>query len=140
MTEAIRTVRSYLAIVRVACLGAFLFVASCSSATDPASATLRVRNAGITPLLDLRVGFERATIDFGDVAAGATTEYRASNGGVYGYSSFRFTHEGAQVEQPVIDFVGEVPLEGRRFTYVLKLMTTIEGEPFITIQSVTRDR
>lgn len=101
---------------------------------------MRIHNAGSIALTDLRVGFPEVTLDFGDVAPGASTEYHASHGGVYAYSSFRFTHDGAQVVQPVIDFVGEEPLQGRQFTYTLELLTTVEGEPFISIRSVRKDR
>lgn len=120
-------------------LAVALLLAACSRSTDPSSALLRVHNAGTIELLDLRVIFPDTAVSFGAVATGATTDYRLVPGGVYRYAAFSFTHQGAGVGQPVDDWVGEVPLEGRRFTYTLQLMTTAQGQPGIAILSVAKD-
>jgi hypothetical protein len=80
---------------------------------------LRVRNSGPADALALRVQFPDATVDFGDVRAGATSDYRAVPGGVYGYAAYRVRLEGKAVDVPVIDWVGEKPLPDGSYTYVL---------------------
>lgn len=124
----------------VALLGLGILSAGCALFTGPSSTSLRIRNEGTSPLLALRVIFPETAISFGDVAGGATTDYRTVPGGAYRYSAFTFTHEGQAVSQLVDDWVGEVPLEGRRFTYRLKLFTNSQGEPGIAILGVAKDR
>ena len=100
---------------------------------------LRVTNAGSQPLLALRVLFPDTMISYGDVAAGTTSGYVDVPGGVYEYSAFIFAYNGSEVTQRVEDFVGEIPMKGRRFTYVLEF-AVIGSEPGILIKSVTKDR
>jgi hypothetical protein len=38
---------------------------------------------------------------------------------VYRYAAYRFQVDGQEVTQPVIDWVGEEPVPGQAFTYVL---------------------
>ena len=123
----------------LALLALFLAVASCSLFTDPESQQLRVRNVGPTALAGLKVWFPDTAIAYGDIQAGATTGYTDVPGGVYRYSAFSFQHEGAERMQPVIDFVGEEPMKGERFTYDVELIETANG-PFIAIREVTRDK
>jgi hypothetical protein len=126
-------------LVVVAALGTL--APGCDTSTGPPAASLRIRNAGATPLSALRVGFPEAGVAIGDVPAGATTAYHAVPGGVYGYAAFRFTHQGKEVIQPVIDWVGEAPLEGRRFTYTVALITSDDRRgPWIDLLDVARDR
>ena len=40
--------------------------------------------------------------------------------GVYRYAAYRFQAGGETVTQPVIDWVGEEPMPGEAFTYVLE--------------------
>ena len=56
---------------------------------------------------------------YGDVPAGATTDYVEMPGGVYGYAAYDFELDGAMTQQAVIDWVGEKPLSGSDFTYTL---------------------
>lgn len=122
-----------LALLTLACV-----TASCGL-TDPDPQHLRIRNVGTVAIAGLKVGFPDTTIGFGDVAAGATTEYTFIPGGVYGYSAFRFQHNGAERSQPVIDFVGESPMDGRRFTYDIEL-SGMPNSPFILIKDVRKDQ
>lgn len=112
---------------------------SCEWFSDPEPQQLRVRNVGTTGLVGLKVWFPGASVPFGDVQTGATTGYAAVVGGVYRYSAFSFQYNGAEQLQPVIDFVGEEPMDGERFTYDVELSETPQG-PLILIQGVTRDR
>src|SRR5688500_14282243 len=95
---------------RAMLLALFCLVASCFSPlfNDPGPYQLRIRNVGSAALVGLKVGFPDTTIAFGDIPAGAATEYTDVPGGVYSYSAFRFQYQGSERVQPVIDFVGEL--------------------------------
>jgi hypothetical protein len=112
-------------------------IASCGL-TDPDIQQLRIRNVGFGSVGGLKVGFPDTTIAYGDIMAGVTTDYIDVPGGVYGYSAFRFQYDGSERIQPVIDFVGESPMDGKRFTYDIELSLTPNG-PYILIKDVTRD-
>lgn len=120
-----------------ACLVVCLLLAgiACDSSEpdsqEPGNAhELRIANAGNEDIEGLVVLFPdidpsaTARIEFGDIASGETTEYIAVPGGVYRYAAYEYTLDGQTVHQPVTDWVGEVPLEGARFTYQISLDTT----------------
>ena len=67
----------------------------------------------------LTVLFPDSQTAFGDVAVGATTAYRTVARGVFRYAAYRLDIDGEIVTQPVIDWVGESPMEGRSFTYTI---------------------
>ena len=94
-----------------------LLLASCG--TGEASPRLRITNSGAEPIDDLVVLFPGEEVAFGDVAPGETTEYKAVGEGVYRYAAYRFQVDGQEITQPVIDWVGEEPVQGDAFTYVL---------------------
>lgn len=89
---------------------------------------LRIKNAGATDIKNLIVIFPDSRITFGDVPAGATSEYQPAPKGVYNYAAYEYTLNGETVNQPVIDWVGESPRPGASYTYVLLLK---EGAPEI---------
>ena len=76
----------------------------------------------------------RTKITFGDVAVGATTKYMDAPHGVYSYAAYRLEADGALITQPVIDWVGEVPMEGESYTYSL----AVDGHR-VELVGVTRD-
>jgi hypothetical protein len=80
---------------------------------------LRVTNQSDFTLEDLVILFPQDRIEFGDVPAGATTVYQDVPGGIYRYAAYEVVIEGQKYEQPVIDWVGESPMPGNAFTYVL---------------------
>ena len=94
-----------------------LVLASCG--TGAKSPRLRVTNGGDEPIAGLIVLFPEEEITFGDVAPGETTEYQVVSQGVYRYAAYRFQYRGETVTQPVLDWVGEVPMPGEAFTYVI---------------------
>ncbi len=118
-----------------ACLLLLLaFLSACypSGATPPGLQELRIVNTGSTDITGLIVLFPGPTsdaqatqVEFGNIPAGKTTEYRSVPGGVYRYSAFQYTLEGHPVNQPVVDWVGEKPMAGTRFTYQIQLDPTI---------------
>ena len=80
---------------------------------------LRVINNGSYPIENLVVWFPDEQIIFGDVAVGETTEYVEAPKGVYSYAAYKYDIGGQEVTQPVIDWMGENPIEGDMFTYVV---------------------
>ena len=77
---------------------------------------LRVVNMGAFTIHNLVVIFPGERIEFGDVPAGATTEYQDVREGVYGYAAYQFDVDGETVTLSVLDWVGEEPRSGRLFT------------------------
>lgn len=85
-------------------------------------------NSGSQDIVGLKVLFpgasadkEATRIDFGDVPAGKMTDYRSVPGGVYRYAAYEYSVDGHLVQQPVVDWVGEKPMDGARFTYRIVL-------------------
>ena len=94
------------------------------SQTDHPQQRLRVMNSGHQALKGLVVLFpglraeaQAARVEFGDVPAGGTTEYENAPSGVYSYAAYEYMVDGRVVSQAVVDWVGESPLDGTKFTY-----------------------
>jgi hypothetical protein len=95
--------------------------------TTPAradTALLRIVNSGRQDIAGLVVLFPglatdpaSGRVEFGDVPAGQATEYREVPGGVYKYAAYEYAVDGGVTDQPVVDWVGETPMAGSRFTY-----------------------
>lgn len=102
-------------------------------------ARLRVTNRGAVAIEDLTVYFPEDEVPFGNVPAGSSTEYQAVPNGVYGYAAYRFTVNGEVVLQPVIDWVGEVPLDGTSFTYVIDFSPNRNRWEMVKLLEVTHD-
>ena len=81
---------------------------------------LRIANQSNIALHDLIIIFPNQRIEFGDVPGGVTTAYQDVAGGVYRYAAYNVEVKGKKYEQPVIDWVGETPLQGDAFTYILE--------------------
>ena len=115
------------------------FLAGCVSAPGPGSPTetkltaatgmetgvpgiqrLRVTNQSEVPLHNLVVIFPGGRIDFGTVPPGTTTPYLDVPNGVYRYAAYEVELDRRRYMQPVVDWVGESPVPGEAFTYVLK--------------------
>ena len=78
---------------------------------------LRIRNANTTEIKGLVVGFPKDRIEFGDIAPGSTTEYKAVPNGVLPYSAYSFEMDGQAKDQAVTDWIGVQLLPGNDFTY-----------------------
>lgn len=130
--------------VRVLALGAAVLLATlagaCSTPTAPENHRLRVSNVGTVAIDGLSVLFPSQTVTVGSVPSGATTSYVAVSRGVYAYGAFRFVVDGVAIQQPVIDWTGEEPLDGESFTYSLERVLSNAGLPTIRITRVDRDR
>jgi hypothetical protein len=82
---------------------------------------LRIANTSRFALDRLVVIFPNERIVFGPIPAGVTTAYQPAEHGVYGYAAYEGVADGRVFQQPVIDWVGEQPLAGARFTYALSV-------------------
>ncbi len=113
-------------------------LAGCT-ALAPEPPRLRIVNTSAFAIENLTVIFPQEQIPFGNVPAGATTEYRPVPAGVYRYAAYRFLINGALVTQPVTDWVGEKPMEGNSFTYFVEFDPTQLVPQMIRHVQVTRD-
>lgn len=114
-------------------------VAACSNLTSPTDARLRVLNSGAVAINGLVILFPASAVTFGIVPAGTTTTYLQVPNGVYAYGAFQFIVDGILIRQPVVDWVGESPLDGRAFTYSLELVTSPSGGSMIRLTKVSRE-
>lgn len=123
-----------------------LMLAACSSAcgsdAGPSGmpAQLRVMNVGSRDLQGLVVLFPDQRIEFGNLPAGVTSQYRLAPKGVFEYAAYEFLAGGQIQHQPVIDWVGEEPMEGRAFTYSLQLEETPSAGLRIRLVGTRRDQ
>ena len=109
---------------------------------QPQPQRLRIINQGTIPLYDMVVIFPDERIKFGDVPAGATTGYQTFSRGVYRYAAYNVEVEGQKYKQPVVDWIGEAPMQGEAFTYVVETdprRWTTEGQ-VIRLVKVVEDQ
>jgi hypothetical protein len=97
---------------------------------------LRIQNTGAYDIKGLTVLFPDSRIHFGDVPAGVTTGYMPAPQGVYNYAAYKFLHNGQEITQPVIDWVGESPRPGDSFTYVIDYDPARQNMQLIRLVSV----
>lgn len=103
----------------------------------PLQPRLRILNQSNVSLTDLTVIFPKDRIEFGDVPSGAVSEYIAVPNGVYRYAAYTVTIDGRKYEQPVIDWVGETPIQGNDYTYVIDVdrgQWTTRGQVILLIE------
>jgi len=130
-------------------LSLLLVLALASSACDsvvlivnPTSggAALRVVNVGAASVAGLVVLFPGERIAFGDLPGRGSTSYRSAGKGVFRYAAYEFQAAGRVQNQPVTDWVGEQPMEGKSFTYSVEL---VQGDqpstPMLRLVDVRRD-
>jgi hypothetical protein len=118
------------------CVGGCVRMASPS----PDGSRLRVINIGSRAIDNLVVLFPSDQVGFGGVSIGTTTEYRNVPNGVFRYAAYRFTIDGATINQPVIDWVGEKPLDGKAFTYSIEVVSASAGTHAVRLVSVAQDQ
>src|SRR5687767_7260703 len=91
-------------------------LAGCSSSTEVGSTQIRIRNATHVALEDVVVGDKT----YGDIAPGEVSDYQPW-AQAYRYAYVSLKADGKPMVIQPIDFVGETPLGGGRFTYVLTI-------------------
>ncbi len=110
------------------------------SGCTPRVPRLRIINEGPTTIKNLVVLFPQDKIAFGDVPAGTATAYKDVPNGVYQYSAYRFDRDGRPVFQPVIDWMGEVPMSGNSFSYTVDFVPSADNSRFtVELMKVERD-
>jgi hypothetical protein len=116
-------------------------LSACESTTQPtpAGSQLRVANVGSRTIERLVVLFPNERLQFGDVPAGGTTSYRPAGNGVFRYAAYEFVVDGRVRTQPVIDWVGEQPMDGRAFTYSIEFVEGPSSTPTIRLVGTRRD-
>ncbi len=82
-------------------------------------AQLRLENDSAVALDRVVVIFPHERIIFGPLPPGTTSAFQPVPRGVYGYAAYEVRVNGQTIAQPVEDWVGEQPLAGTHFTYVL---------------------
>jgi hypothetical protein len=103
----------------------FLLTAICSIVVNGCNSrpvevpSLRITNIGSVPIKNLVVLFPHARIEFGDVPAGTTTEYKEVPNGIFRYAAYQFEVDGQAVTEPAVDWIGENPMSGILFTYTI---------------------
>jgi hypothetical protein len=93
-------------------------ISGCTSQSAQVS-HLRITNNGSLAINDLIVLFPQDSIEFGDIPAGTTTEYKDVPNGALRYAAYKFEVDGQIITQPVIDWIGESPMSGELFTYTI---------------------
>ena len=132
-----------LAIIKYLILAVLLFalLSACTLQVNTATPTpilqqLRITNSGSSDITGLMVLFpgsspeaEAIKIELGNLPAGQTSVYRSVPSGVYAYAAYNYRIGDREVTQAVTDWVGESPLAGKKFTYLLALdLQKIEGD------------
>lgn len=118
---------------RCTLLIAMLLTGCALSPLDDGGPTLiRIRNASTVAFEDLRVGYLSGIVEYGTLEAGEATAYR-DVGKVYRYAYVSFSSGGRTWSLVPIDYVGETPLDGGRWTYEI---TLIPEEDALTIEAV----
>lgn len=122
-------------------LSAILFTLSIilTGCTSPSAPRLRITNNGTAAIKNLTVLFPQDQVQFGDIPVDATTEYQDVPNGVYRYASYRLEVHGQPITVPVIDWVGEEPMEGSAFTYTLAVDPDRSLLGIVRLIDVTQD-
>lgn len=107
--------------------------------TESKETRLRVINDSTIPIENLIVIFPKDQIQFGNIAPGATTDYIDVPNGIYRYAAYKFDLGGNTITQPVIDWVGETPMEGTSFTYTINIDPDRDDGQIIQLTEVTED-
>jgi hypothetical protein len=87
--------------------------------------SIRIRNTGSDPLVDVVATFPSGAVTFGDVGVGQTSAYHIV-GEAYRYAAIRATVNGRERELRPIDYVGEKLLAPGAYTYEL---SSTNGKP-----------
>lgn len=143
--------------IKILCAVFLLMAAGCAVPTNtptpmrehtsaPTSAQLRIMNVGGEDIKNLTAMFPAESanspailVKFGDVAAGSTSTYVLAPRGVYAYAAYEYEREGRRILQPVMDWVGEKPMEGKKFTYQIVLNLSKRAGEQIELATVMVD-
>lgn len=71
---------------------------------------------------------------------GVGSDYRDVPHGVYRYAAYKLEANGKTIEQPVIDWVGEEPMDGTAFTYTIVVNPAGRNFDIVRLTNVTTDQ
>ena len=115
-------------------LSTALTLAACRQAPgEPTS--VRVANGGQVDFESVTVEFPQQIESYGPVPAGAASEYRPV-GLAYRHAYVEVRFAGGQAVLQPIDYVGEIPLAGGRFTYRLTIASPSNQQPFVNLEFI----
>ena len=125
-----------------------LFLAACqpsglAATPTPASppvSRLRIQHNGGAVVDRLVLIFPKDRIEFTDIEPGETTDYVAVPNGVYQYAAFETEINGKKYEQPVIDWMGEEPVKGQDFTWLIDVEPNRGEYSVVQLVKATIDR
>ena len=120
-------------------LGAIPAACTPTAPSEPQKSRLRITNNGVVDVRGLTIIFPEDRIEFGDIPAGETSEYRDVPHGVFRYAAYTLQVNGNTIEQPVIDWVGERPMDGLAFTYAIEVDPNRSNWEVVRLTSVTKD-
>lgn len=106
----------------------------------PSGQRLRLKNDSTAAIENLTVIFPQERVAFGTLAPNTMSEYKTFANGVYGYAAYEYTLNGETITQPVIDWVGEKPMDGSAFTYTLRFHPASEQFMRIELANAARDQ
>jgi hypothetical protein len=111
-----------------------LFLGGCA-ALSPSAANpeIRVANRSQTNFTSVRVGFPSGDVEYGPLAAGAASAYESVER-AYRYAFVEVMIGDRRLVMQPIDYVGETPLGGGRYTYAIGLS---EGGDRLTLELET---
>jgi hypothetical protein len=99
------------------CLGLIIILLSFTANAD---LEIRVANHSNVPIEEVRIGFPSQTEEYGTILPKGVTEYRVVKK-AYRYAQLAARIDGEEVVIQPFDYVGEKPLKGGKYTYVLTI-------------------
>ena len=104
-------------------LCAFLFslmivLSACTPEADEGVVLIRVKNESIYDFKYLEFNPGSTLLDVGELKSGKTSDYYSFDM-AYHYGYIRLKIEGDELGLTPIDYVGETPLSGGKYTYIL---------------------
>ncbi len=104
----------------ILCVGVGWFGAGCGILGLDGEVEVRVRNGSDLNLDEAALFLPGVTLEFLDLEAGETTPYSEVQK-AYDYASAQVVVGQDTARIQVIDYVGETPLKGGRYTYILRV-------------------
>ena len=126
--------------VRVLILAAVMVfsTASCDTLTFSGSPEIRIENGSAVSYDVASYWAGNDLLTYQDLAPGESSPYVTGSGDVYGFTTSTVVIASDTLHIQVIDYVGETPLSGGRYTYVLTAESNPDGR-WTLIQDLRKD-
>ena len=104
-------------------LSAFLIslmivLSTCTAEVDEGTVLIRIKNESVYNFKNLEFNPGSTLADVGELKAGKTSDYYSFETG-YHYGYIRLKIDGDELGLTPYDYVGETPLSGGKYTYIL---------------------